>query len=193
MNIDRCQCLTESGLVPEVNNVPGGSGRFQVLGVLMSGLNGTIGRDDIGRRQTFNTAIAAVMELMNKLTRAPLESEQDRAVMAEALSAVVRMLYPITPHICFELWKALGNESNIDHAEWVKADEAAMVEDEKLIVVQVNGKVRGKVTVAADADEETVKTVAFADENVKKFTDNTQIVKVIYVPGKLLNVVVKPQ
>ena len=149
--------------------------------------------DDIGRRQTFNTAIAAVMELMNKLTRAPLESEQDRAVMAEALSAVVRMLYPITPHICFELWKALGNESNIDHAEWVKADEAAMVEDEKLIVVQVNGKVRGKVTVAAGADEETVKTVAFADENVKKFTDNTQIVKVIYVPGKLLNVVVKPQ
>ena len=149
--------------------------------------------DDIGRRQTFNTAIAAVMELMNKLTRAPLESEQDRAVMSEALSAVVRMLYPITPHICFELWKALGNESNIDHAEWVKADEAAMVEDEKLIVVQVNGKVRGKVTVAADADEETVKTVAFADENVKKFTDNTQIVKVIYVPGKLLNVVVKPQ
>ena len=149
--------------------------------------------DDIGRRQTFNTAIAAVMELMNKLTRAPLESEQDRAVMAEALSAVVRMLYPITPHICFELWKALGNESTIDHAEWVKADEAAMVEDEKLIVVQVNGKVRGKVTVAADADEETVKTVAFADENVKKFTDNTQIVKVIYVPGKLLNVVVKPQ
>lgn len=149
--------------------------------------------DDIGRRQTFNTAIAAVMELMNKLTRAPLESEQDRAVMAEALSAVVRMLYPITPHICFELWKALGNESNIDHAEWVKADEVAMVEDEKLIVVQVNGKVRGKVTVAADADEETVKTVAFADENVKKFTDNTQIVKVIYVPGKLLNVVVKPQ
>ena len=148
--------------------------------------------DDIGRRQTFNTAIAAIMELMNKLTKAPLESEQDRAVMAEALSAVVRMLYPITPHICFELWQALGNESAIDTAEWVKADESAMVEDEKLIVVQVNGKVRGKVTVAADADEETVKTIAFADENVKKFTDGQQIVKVIYVAGKLLNVVVKP-
>lgn len=148
--------------------------------------------DDIGRRQTFNTAIAAIMELMNKLTKAPLESEQDRAVMAEALSAVVRMLYPITPHICFELWQALGNETAIDTAEWVKADKTAMVEDEKLIVVQVNGKVRGKVTVAADADEETVKTIAFADENVKKFTDNQQIVKVIYVAGKLLNVVVKP-
>ena len=148
--------------------------------------------DDIGRRQTFNTAIAAIMELMNKLTKAPLESEQDRAVMAEALSAVVRMLYPITPHICFELWQALGNETAIDTAEWVKADESAMVEDEKLIVVQVNGKVRGKVTVVADADEETVKTIAFADENVKKFTDGQQIVKVIYVAGKLLNVVVKP-
>lgn len=148
--------------------------------------------DDIGRRQTFNTAIAAVMELMNKLTKASLGSEQDRAVMAEALSAVVRMLYPITPHICFELWQALGNESAIDTAEWVKADEAAMVEDEKLIVVQVNGKVRGKVTVAADADEDTVKTIAFADENVKKFIDNQHIVKVIYVVGKLLNVVVKP-
>ncbi|HHF4945696.1 leucine--tRNA ligase [Haemophilus influenzae] len=148
--------------------------------------------DDIGRRQTFNTAIAAVMELMNKLTKASLDSEQDRAVMAEALSAVVRMLYPITPHICFELWQALGNESAIDTAEWVKADEAAMVEDEKLIVVQVNGKVRGKVTVATDADENTVKTIAFADENVKKFIDNQHIVKVIYVVGKLLNVVVKP-
>lgn len=148
--------------------------------------------DDIGRRQTFNTAIAAVMELMNKLTKASLESDQDRAVMAEALSAVVRMLYPITPHICFELWQALGNESVIDTAEWVKADADAMVEDEKLIVVQVNGKVRGKVTVAADADEETVKTIAFADENVKKFVDNQHIVKVIYVAGKLLNVVVKP-
>ncbi|HHF5803364.1 leucine--tRNA ligase [Haemophilus influenzae] len=148
--------------------------------------------DDIGRRQTFNTAIAAVMELMNKLTKASLDSEQDRAVMAEALSAVVRMLYPITPHICFELWQALGNESAIDTAEWVKADEAAMVEDEKLIVVQVNGKVRGKVTVAADADEDTVKMIAFADENVKKFIDNQHIVKVIYVVGKLLNVVVKP-
>ncbi|HHF1372091.1 TPA: leucine--tRNA ligase [Haemophilus influenzae] len=148
--------------------------------------------DDIGRRQTFNTAIAAVMELMNKLTKASLDSEQDRAVIAEALSAVVRMLYPITPHICFELWQALGNGSAIDTAEWVKADEAAMVEDEKLIVVQVNGKVRGKVTVAADADEDTVKTIAFADENVKKFIDNQHIVKVIYVVGKLLNVVVKP-
>ena len=149
--------------------------------------------DDIGRRQTFNTAIAAVMELMNKLTRAPLDDEQDRAIMAEALSAVVRMLYPITPHICFRLWQELGNQDAIDFAPWVEADPNAMIEDEKLIVVQVNGKVRGKVTVAAEADEESVKAIAFADENVKRFTDGMQIVKVIYVAGKLLNVVVKPQ
>ena len=148
--------------------------------------------DDIGRRQTFNTAIAAVMELMNKLTKASLESEQDRAVMAEALSAVVRMLYPITPHICFELWQALGNESNIDTAEWVKADEAAMVEDEKLIVVQVNGKVRGKVTVPATSSEEEIKVAAKADPNVAKFLDGKEILKEIYIPLKMLNFVVKP-
>ena len=148
--------------------------------------------DDIGRRQTFNTAIAAVMELMNKLTKASLESDQDRAVMAEALSAVVRMLYPITPHICFELWQVLGNESNIDTAEWVKADEAAMVEDEKLIVVQVNGKVRGKVTVPATSSEEEIKTAAKADPNVAKFLDGNEILKEIYIPLKMLNFVVKP-
>ena len=148
--------------------------------------------DDIGRRQTFNTAIAAVMELMNKLTKASLESEQDRAVMAEALSAVVRMLYPITPHICFELWQALGNESNIDTAEWVKADEAAMVEDEKLIVVQVNGKVRGKVTVPAASSEKEIKAAAKADPNVAKFLDGKEILKEIYIPLKMLNFVVKP-
>jgi len=148
--------------------------------------------DDIGRRQTFNTAIAAVMELMNKLTKASLESEQDRAVMAEALSAVVRMLYPITPHICFELWQALGNESNIDTTEWVKADEAAMVEDEKLIVVQVNGKVRGKVTVPATSSEEEIKAAAKADPNVAKFLDGKEILKEIYIPLKMLNFVVKP-
>ena len=148
--------------------------------------------DDIGRRQTFNTAIAAVMELMNKLTKASLESDQDRAVMAEALSAVVRMLYPITPHICFELWQALGNESNIDTAEWVKADEAAMVEDEKLIVVQVNGKVRGKVTVPATSSEEEIKEAAKADPNVAKFLDGKEILKEIYIPLKMLNFVVKP-
>ncbi|MEH8076375.1 leucine--tRNA ligase [Gallibacterium anatis] len=147
--------------------------------------------DDIGRRQTFNTAIAAIMELMNKLTKAPLVQEQDRAVMKEALNAVIKMLYPITPHICFQLWQDLGNQNDIDFAPWVVADQQAMVDEEKLVVVQVNGKVRGKITVAASASEEEIKTAAMADENVQKHLDGLNIVKVIYVPGKLLSFVAK--
>ncbi|HJF74851.1 leucine--tRNA ligase [Gallibacterium anatis] len=147
--------------------------------------------DDIGRRQTFNTAIAAIMELMNKLTKAPLVQEQDRAVMKEALNAVIKMLYPITPHICFQLWQDLGNQDDIDFAPWVVADQQAMVDEEKLVVVQVNGKVRGKITVAASASEEEIKTAAMADENVQKHLDGLNIVKVIYVPGKLLSFVAK--
>ncbi|WIM81424.1 leucine--tRNA ligase [Gallibacterium anatis] len=147
--------------------------------------------DDIGRRQTFNTAIAAIMELMNKLTKAPLVQEQDRAVMKEALNAVIKMLYPITPHICFQLWQDLGNQDDIDFAPWVVTDQQAMVDEEKLVVVQVNGKVRGKITVAASASEEEIKTAAMADENVQKHLDGLNIVKVIYVPGKLLSFVAK--
>ncbi|MBY5947995.1 leucine--tRNA ligase [Photobacterium rosenbergii] len=144
--------------------------------------------DDIGRRQTFNTAIAAIMELMNKLTKASQESAQDRALLDEALKAIVRMLYPMTPHICFEMWEALG-QSDVDHADWPVADDKALVEDEKLIVVQVNGKLRAKLTVAADATKEQVEALAMADEGVTKFTSEKTIRKVIYVPGKLLNIV----
>lgn len=146
--------------------------------------------DDIGRRQTFNTAIAAVMELMNKLGRMPQESEQDRALLQEALLAVVRMLYPFTPHVCFDLWQALGGEGDIDTAPWPVADEKAMVEDSKLIVVQVNGKVRGKITMAADASEEQVRERAGQEHLVAKYLDGVTVRKVIYVPGKLLNLVV---
>ncbi|MDU6412265.1 MAG: leucine--tRNA ligase [Yersiniaceae bacterium] len=146
--------------------------------------------DDIGRRQTFNTAIAAVMELMNKLARAPQETEQDRALLQEALLAVVRMLYPFTPHVCFALWQALGGEGDIDTAPWPVADEAAMVEESKLVVVQVNGKVRGKITVPADATEEQVRERAGQEYLVAKYLDGVTIRKVIYVPGKLLNLVV---
>ncbi|WP_431022531.1 leucine--tRNA ligase [Erwinia rhapontici] len=146
--------------------------------------------DDIGRRQTFNTAIAAIMELMNKLARAPQESEQDRALMQEALLAVVRMLNPFTPHVSFVLWQALGGAGDIDNAPWPQADDAAMVEDSLLVVVQVNGKVRGKITVAADANQEQVQARAAQEHLVAKYLDGVTIRKVIYVPGKLLNLVV---
>ncbi|TAA43715.1 MULTISPECIES: leucine--tRNA ligase [Corallincola] len=145
--------------------------------------------DDLGRRQTFNTAIAAIMELMNKLTKAPLESDQDKALMQEALSAVTLMLAPITPHASHVLWTQLGHEGDVVDAEWPKADANALVEDSKLIIVQVNGKLRARITVAADADQDAVQAIAMGEENVTKFTDGKTLRKVIYVPGKLLNIV----
>lgn len=144
--------------------------------------------DDIGRRQTFNTAIAAVMGLMNHLTKAPQDTSTDRAILDEALKAIVLMLYPITPHICHELWRALG-QSNMDNATWPTPDAKALQDDEMLIIVQVNGKLRAKITVAADAPKEKVETMAQHDEHVLKFTEGKTIRKVIYVPGKLVNIV----
>ncbi|MEI7374595.1 leucine--tRNA ligase [Dickeya chrysanthemi] len=146
--------------------------------------------DDIGRRQTFNTAIAAIMELMNKLAKAPQDAEQDRALTQETLLAVVRMLYPFTPHACFVLWNELKGEGDIDQAPWPVADEQAMVEDSRLVVVQVNGKVRGKITVAADATEQQVRERAAQEPLVAKYLDGVTVRKVIFVPGKLLNLVV---
>ncbi|MBR9729445.1 leucine--tRNA ligase [Shewanella intestini] len=147
--------------------------------------------DDVERRQMFNTAIAAIMELMNKLQKAPANNDQDRALMQEALSAVTRLLYPIIPHTCFSMWNALGNDTDIEHSLWPTVDESALVEDSKLIVVQVNGKVRAKITIAADATKEEVEALGMADENVQKFVEGLNIVKVIFVPGKLLSIVAK--
>jgi leucyl-tRNA synthetase len=145
--------------------------------------------DDIGRRQTFNTAIAAIMELMNKLSKADQQDANIRAVTREAINAIVLMLSPITPHICAELWEQLGHQDDINTAPWPEADEKAMVEDSKLIVVQVNGKLRAKLTVAADASQDEVQALAMEDPNVSKFVDGKTIRKVIYVAGKLLNIV----
>jgi len=122
--------------------------------------------------------------------RAPQETSQDRALIQEALLAVVRLLYPFTPHVCFSLWQILGGEGDVDTAPWPLADEKAMVEDSKLVVVQVNGKVRAKITVAADATEEQVRELAAQEYLVAKYLDGVTVRKVIYVPGKLLNLVV---
>ncbi|WNO62066.1 leucine--tRNA ligase [Rheinheimera sp. MMS21-TC3] len=160
--------------------------------VLRRELHKTIAKvsDDIGRRYTFNTAIAAVMELSNKLHKASLATEQDRAVMQEALLATLQMLNPMIPHVAQYLWKKLGQTQLIEHSQWPVADPSALVEDEKLVVVQVNGKVRGKVTVSASADQDTVLDRAKAEDNVSRHLDGMTIRKVIYVPGKLLNLVV---
>ncbi|ANB27009.1 leucine--tRNA ligase [Alteromonas stellipolaris] len=145
--------------------------------------------DDLGRRQTFNTAIAAIMELLNHLQKAQQEDAQDIAIMREAAESLVLLLNPITPHISHELWKVLGKTNDIDHAPWPEADKAALVEDEKLIIVQVNGKVRAKMTVAADASKEAIEEAAKAQDNVQPFIEGKTIRKVIVVPGKLVNIV----
>ncbi len=164
--------------------------------VLRRELHKTIAKvtDDLNRRQTFNTAIAAVMELLNKLNKVIVDSDglkepQDIAIANEALNAIIVMLSPITPHICHQLWQIGGHKGDVIDAQWPTVDEAALVEDEKLVVVQVNGKVRAKITVSADATQEVVETAAFAEENVQKFVEDKTIRKVIYIKGKLLNVV----
>ena len=146
--------------------------------------------DDMGRRQTFNTAIAAVMELCNELGRLSTDDDQSRAVMHEGLSAAVRMLVPIIPHVCHRLWTDLGGEGDATYAPWPTVDESALVRDSIEMVVQVNGKVRARMEVAADADKETVEAAALAQENAQRFMDGKTVRKVIVVPGKLVNIVV---
>lgn len=179
----------ESGAAPELAGLSLNADQKK----LRRELHKTIAKvsDDIGRRNTFNTAIAAIMELMNHLAKAPLASDEDKAVMQEAIRAVVLMLTPITPHLCHYLWQQVAQDSSVivEDAPWPSVDESALVEDEKLIIVQVNGKLRAKITVAADASKEAVEALGLADENVVKFTEGKTVRKVIYVPGKLLNIV----
>jgi leucyl-tRNA synthetase len=146
--------------------------------------------DDIGRRQVFNTAIAAVMELMNALAKAKDDTAPTRAVRQEAFEVIVRLLAPIVPHVTHVLWQALGHDGAVMDAPWPHADESALLQDNIEIVVQVNGKLRGKVQVPVSADQAQVRALATADENVMRHTEGKPVKKVIVVPGKLVNIVI---
>ena len=145
--------------------------------------------DDISRRLTFNTAIAAVMELLNEVGRLGDDEPQTRAVSQEALDTAVRVLSPIVPHICHQLWQALGHSEPVVDASWPVADESAMVRSEIEVVLQVNGKVRAKATVPADISKPDLEKLALENENVQRFVEGNTVRKVIVVPGKLVNVV----
>ena len=145
--------------------------------------------DDIGRRRTFNTAIAAVMELMNAVARFDDGSAQGRAVVQEALEFAVLMLSPFVPHVTHELWHALGHSTALVDERWPEPEQAALRQDTVEIVVQVNGKLRSRLSLPADAGEAAAREAALADPNVEKFIAGKQVRKVIYVPGKLVNVV----
>jgi leucyl-tRNA synthetase len=146
--------------------------------------------EDLEDRFHFNTAIAAVMELLNTLQSTELTSPQWRAVMREALESMVLMLAPFVPHISEELWQILGHSEQLSSTSWPDYDPAAVVDEEILVVVQVNGKLRSKITLPAGMDVETLKQKALADEKVQPFLEGVQVRKVICVPGKLVNIVV---
>jgi leucyl-tRNA synthetase len=146
--------------------------------------------DDIGRRRVFNTAIAAVMELLNAVTRYDEPGEGARAVRQEALEVAVVCLSPMVPHVCHELWLGLGHERALVDEPWPQPDAAALVQQTIELVVQVNGKLRGHVRVAAGADEAAARAAALAEAGVRRFVGDGAPRRVIYVPGKLVNIVV---
>ncbi|HWP94634.1 MAG TPA: leucine--tRNA ligase [Gammaproteobacteria bacterium] len=145
---------------------------------------------DIGRRFTFNTAIAAVMELVNLMARFEDRSPQGRAVMQEALELVTLMLAPIVPHVAHALWGALGHTTDVIDERWPEPDPAALERATLELVVQVNGKLRGHIVVPSDADRAAIEAAALADANVRRFVEGKPVRKVVVVPGRLVNVVV---
>jgi leucyl-tRNA synthetase len=147
--------------------------------------------DDYARRHSFNTAIAALMELLNHVAKFTDTSDQGRAVRHEAFEAIVLLLNPITPHICHALWQTLGHpETLLEDQPFPQADASAMVRDAVKLAVQVNGKLRGTIDMPVDASRETVEAAALAEPNVAAFVAGQVPKKVIVVPGKIINIVV---
>ena len=145
--------------------------------------------DDMSRRYTFNTAIAANMELLNDLFKFHEDSQQSRAVRQEALELIILMLSPIMPHVCQELWQMLGHDTAVMDESWPEVDEAALVQSKIQMMIQINGKLRGKIDVAVDADDDDVKKLALENENAKNFLEDVTVRKVIVVKGRLINIV----
>ena len=146
--------------------------------------------DDIGRRYTFNTAIAAVMELVNDLNVFQIEDEIDKKVAKEATTSVLLLLSPIVPHICNRLWLDLGFDQPIIDEVWPKHNPDLMMTDTLEIIVQVNGKLRSKITVDSSIGDPELEQLALMDEKIKKYTDDQTIKKIIIVPKKLVNIVI---
>ena len=146
--------------------------------------------DDLERRHTFNTAIAAVMELMNSLAKTKTVDASARNLMQEAMEAIVLLLSPIVPHICSALWRELKPGTELLDQPWPHVDQKALVQDEVKLVLQVNGKLRGEITVAKTADKAIIEQAALGNEQVQKFVEGATVRKIIVVPGKLVNIVV---
>ena len=152
----------------------------------------TIGKvnDDIGRRYTFNTAIAAVMEMVNALSRAELRDSNDHAIMGEGIKTAILLLSPIVPHITDELWSALGHKEPLIDAAWPKSDPEALEQSEIEIVVQVNGKLRSKIVVPKTADQKQIESLALGNKKIQQYIEGKITRKIIVIPGRLVNIVV---
>ncbi|KAA3643766.1 MAG: leucine--tRNA ligase, partial [Proteobacteria bacterium] len=146
--------------------------------------------DDIAARQHFNTAIAAMMELTNALSKFQDNNDNGIALRREGWLSLVKMLSPFAPHISQTLWQDLGQSGLLAEARWPQVDQSALIQDEVEMVVQVNGKLRAKIKVAAEADKAMVEELALAEDNVQRFVADKTIRKIIVVPKKLVNVVV---
>jgi leucyl-tRNA synthetase len=150
--------------------------------------------EDIETRFHFNTAIAAIMELFNALS-VSAQDEAKRAVgmpvIKAGLETIVTMLYPFVPHITSEIWECLDHRGGLEAATWPKYSEAALDEEQLLIVVQVNGKVRGRITVAADVEEREIESEALQDQKVRSFLNGKKVQRIIHVPRRLVNIVVE--
>ena len=147
--------------------------------------------DDFGRRHSFNTAIATMMELNNLVSRYADTSQQGMAVKQEAIEIMVKCLSPVMPHVCHHLWFLLGGKNAVVDSQWPKVDESALIQERVQIIAQVNGKLRAKIMAPLDSDNQAVQEIALSDEKIVKFTMDKQIIKVIVVPNKLINIVVK--
>ncbi len=142
-------------------------------------------------RYQFNTAIAAIMELTNTLTAfKTLNTPESNAVLREAVETMLTLLQPFTPHLVCELWQMIGRSEPLIDQPWPLPDEKCLVEDEILVVVQVNGKLRGRITVSPGTSDEVVEAKALADEKVASFLGDKPVRKVIVVPGRLVNIVI---
>ena len=147
--------------------------------------------DDFGRRHSFNTAIATMMELNNLVSRYADTSQQGMAVKQEAIEIMVKCLSPVMPHVCHHLWFLLGGKNAVVDSQWPEVDESALIQERVQIIAQVNGKLRAKIMAPLDSDNQAVQEIALSDKKIVKFTMDKQIIKVIVVPNKLINIVIK--
>ncbi|MEJ2033860.1 MAG: class I tRNA ligase family protein, partial [Deltaproteobacteria bacterium] len=149
--------------------------------------------DDLDGKFHFNTAISSIMELVNTLSSLTGENAQETvapAVIREALGGILLLLFPMVPHFCEELWERTGHQQTLGQATWPAYDPEAAMEEELTVVVQVNGKVRSRLTVSPEIDEERLKEMALADEKALKFMKGKPVRKVIVVRNKLVNIVI---